>query len=648
MKNTTYVLLWRFIQFFWMASFMVRTALLVISFSNAGLIASDLFFIYLKGFLFDTAVAVFFCMPYSLYLLVLPQKFNSSTANRWITYIGFFIIHIIIMFSFFAEFTFWEEFESRFNFIAVDYLIYTYEVVNNINQSYPMPLLVSAMILLTCGIMFLFYKLNFFQQSFTAVTILIKRLAITLLIWVAGILFIVFLSNSFAENSLNRYRNELSKAGIFSFFSAYKNNELDYYSFYETKEEIKIFNILRNELRENGVEFSSSGNSIRRYIRQDNYPVQKPNIILIVIESFSADFMEHFGNSEGLTPYLDSLSEQSLFFTNLFATGTRTVRGMEALTLCVPPTPGSSIVRRPNNYNLFNIGTILKEQGYHSTFIYGGNGYFDNMNAFFGNNGFDMIDRGKSIDSDKFTGKRNTIPDSEVYFENAWGICDEDLYSAAIRDADTKHASDVPFFQFIMTTSNHRPYTFPAGKIDIPSGSGRAGAVKYTDFAIGKFFNMIQQKEWFNNTVVVIVADHCASSAGKNEINVSKYHIPCIINNLKSEFSNRTIDKQCSQIDILPTLFFLLGWQYESNLFGQNVLNDNFTPRAFVGTYQKLGYLQQDTLLIISPQYHTEACLLNAKKDEQTPIPMNDNLKEKAIAYYQTACYLFKNGKMKE
>ena len=648
MKNSRYILLWRFIQFFWIASFIVRTALLIISFSGAGLTVGDIFTVYLKGFIFDTAVAVFFCIPYSLYLLALPQKHNASAVNRWLTYIGFFLTLIIIMFAFFAEFTFWEEFESRFNFIAVDYLIYTYEVVNNINQSYSLPLLVSAMMLLTCGIMFVFYKMKAFRQSFESETRLSNRFKITGGLLTAGVLFVLFLSNSFAENSLNRYRNELSKAGIFSFFAAFKNNELDYYAFYRTMDDTQIFQIMHNELTEPDVEFFPQANTIRRNIQHTAYPQQKPNVIVIMIESFSAEFLGYFGNTQGITPNMDSLAQQSLLFTNLYATGTRTVRGMEALALCVPPTPGSSIVRRPNNNGLFNIATIFNNEGYQSTFLYGGNGYFDNMNAFFGNNGFDIIDRGKSLDSDKFTGKRALIPDSEVNFENAWGICDGDLYAAAIRDADEKHADNRPFFQFVMTTSNHRPYTYPEGKIDIPSGSGRSGAVKYTDYAIGQYISEMQQKCWFDNTVVVIVADHCASSAGKNEINVSKYHIPCIIYNLKTEYTEKTIDKQCSQIDVFPTLFSLLGWKYESNLFGRNVLLNDFHPRAFVGTYQKLGYLQNDTLLILSPQQQIETCLLNAAKNEQTAIPISETLLGKAIAYYQSACLLFKNGGMKE
>src|SRR5699024_2487104 len=175
---------------------------------------------------------------------------------------------------------------------------------------------------------------------------------------------------------------------------------------------------------------------------------------LITIESFSADFLSVFGNKDNLTPNYENLAAQSVFFTDLYATGTRTVRGMEALTLSVPPTPGNSIVRRPNNDHIFSIATILKQKNYHPYFIYGGDGYFDNMNNFFGGQGFDIVDRNRGNPlSDRIETHRYTIPDNEVTFENAWGVCDEDLYQQVIKYADKSHSSQTPFFQFVMTTS---------------------------------------------------------------------------------------------------------------------------------------------------------------------------------------------------
>jgi phosphoglycerol transferase MdoB-like AlkP superfamily enzyme len=198
-----------------------------------------------------------------------------------------------------------------------------------------------------------------------------------------------------------------------------------------------------------------------------------------------------------------------------------------------------------------------------------------------------------------------------------------------------------------MTTSNHRPYTYPAGKINIPSGTGREGAVKYTDYAIRQFFNKIKNKPWYKNTVVLLVADHCASSAGKDEIDISKYHIPCLIVNLPNK-DKGNIDKMCSQIDLYPTLFNLLGWKYDSNLFGRNVLESDYVPRIILGTYQQLAYLRNDSLVILGPRQVAETFLYSMAGNQQVPKKLPTYIINEAIAQYQTAYYLFKNGGLKE
>jgi phosphoglycerol transferase MdoB-like AlkP superfamily enzyme len=603
--------------------------------------------IHFQGVIFDFGVAILISAIYSLYLLLLPQKWNNSRANRIITYAGFSLVLFLVLFSFFAEFTFWQEFESRFNFIAVDYLIYTYEVIHNINESYPLPLLIGGMLSLEGVILFLFTRRKIFADSFQSNTAFLKRLLVTSSILLTACLYLFFVRNDQAETSNNRYHNELSKAGIYSFFAAYKNNEISYDHFYQLIDNNEAFLLTKNGLAESGVYFNGPVNSIRRMIRS-NSAIARPNVIMITIESFSADFMTAFGNKQQITPFLDSLAKENVLFTNMYATGTRTIRGMEALSLSIPPTPGSSIVRRPGNSNLFTVGTIFKNEGYDRTFLYGGDGYFDNMNQYFGSNGFDVTDRGRKIAvGDRYETKRTIIRDSLVHFENAWGICDEDLYDAVINDADEKYSKHHPFYQFVMTTSNHRPYTYPAGKIDIPSGSGREGAVKYTDYAISQFFRKIKNKPWYQSTVVILVADHCASSAGKDEIDISKYHIPCLVANLPGKPKGK-IEKMCSQIDLYPTIFNLFGWKYESNFFGENVLGNDYVPRITLGTYQQLAYLRHDSLVVLGPRQSSETFIYSVANNQQVPKKLPPYIIKNAIAQYQTAYYLFKNGGLKE
>ena len=644
--NSRYAVGYAFVGLFLGISFLLRFLFFAWSLSKATFTVSSVISIFFKGFIFDFGVATFFLVLYAIYLLFIPEKWNKSLANKIITYTGFSLVLVITMFSFFAEFAFWNEFESRFNFIAVDYLIYTYEVINNINESYPLPLLIGGMIIAVLLIIWGFYKINIFQRSFRSDTSFSQRAVHTGAILALALCYAVVVKNSWAENSSARYPNELSKAGIYSFFAAFKSNELNYVDFYKLLDNKKAFELSRKLLLEPGAVFQTNEFSIRRAISPISV-LQKPNVIMITIESMSADFLKYFGNKENITPVMDSLINNSLFFSNFYATGNRTVRGMEALTLSIPPTPGSSIVRRDNNDDLITIGSTFKKAGYDCNFFYGGDGYFDNMNKFFGNNGYDVTDRAKRmLPADNFKSQHNIINDTAVHFENAWGICDEDLYDAVIRDADTKYQHGKGFYDFVMTTSNHRPYTFPAGKINIPSGSGRPGAVKYTDYAIGKFLSNIKNKPWYPNTIIILVADHCANSAGKNDINIDKYHIPCWVLNLKG-IKNTNISQMCSQIDLYPTLFNLLGWNYESNFFGQDVLSDHYVPRIFCGTYQKLAYMKKDSLVILGPQKAVQTFIYNKQSNSQTPVNFTI-LAEEAIAQYQAAYYLFKNNGLKQ
>ena len=365
-----------------------------------------------------------------------------------------------------------------------------------------------------------------------------------------------------------------------------------------------------------------------------NVDENKKNVILILVESLSASYMGIYGNTKNLTPHIDKIASQSLFFDNLYATGTRTVRGMEAINLSIPPTPGRSIVKRQKNGTLDSAGKIFEKHGYKNTFLYAGYGYFDNMNDFFSKNGFDIVDR-------------TNFEDTEVTFANAWGVCDEDLLNKTLSEADKAFEQKQPFFSLVMTTSNHRPYTYPEGKIDIPSHTGRAGGVKYTDYAINKFINKAKTKPWFNDTIFVIIADHNGGSAGKSTLPLYRYKIPLIIYS-PSSIEPNVISKLSSQIDTIPTLLNILGLSYKANFYGNNILDDNFVQRAFIGNYQKLGYLKGDNLYYLGPgakshKMKIKELKLNSVKYEEEQI--SEEEEKEIITYYQSASYIYKNSK---
>lgn len=192
-----------------------------------------------------------------------------------------------------------------------------------------------------------------------------------------------------------------------------------------------------------------------------------------------------------------------------------------------------------------------------------------------------------------------------------------------------------------MTTTNHRPYSYPEGKIDIPSGQSREGAVKYTDYAIQEFIKTAKTKPWFNDTIFVMVADHCAGSARKTELPVDKYHIPLFIYAPKHvpAVENATLS---SQIDVAPTVLGLLNLNYESQFYGQDIFK--MSPekgRALVSNYQKLGLFKDNKLVYLSPQQKVDMVddplgEYHILKPETQPNLVND-----VMGYYQSADYIW-------
>jgi len=626
-------------------SLIIRIVLMILSLKDLDFNLLNILRAFFTGFVFDFTIGCLFLFLYIIYVLVLPKRWVGSLFDKCFTYFYLTLIFIIIYFSLLAEIPFWDEFGVRFNFIAVDYLIYTYEVIENINQSYPLPLIGAVLVGLIILTFVLFKKLNVFKKTFSDKSSFRTRFLYTFPVLAIAVVLGFLMKNKIADFSNNSVVNELGKNGAFSFVAAFRSNELDYETFYPKLPEKEAYSIVKkNLLQENQKYTTSKYDDISRFTRGNQE--QKPNIILIAIESFSADFLTEFGNKDHITPNYDKLSKESVFFTNLYATGTRTVRGMEALTLSVPPTPGNSIVRRPDNENLFSVSTIVQSKNYHPYFIYGGDGYFDNMNTFFGGQGFDIVDRDRGNPlPDNIKTQRFSITDQEVSFENAWGICDEDLYKQSIKYADKNTKDNKPFFQFVMTTSNHKPYTFPAGKIDLPQGD-RNAAVKYTDYALGKFIEAAKTKPWFKNTVFVIVADHCASSAGKWEINIHNHHIPAIIYNLPHQ--PERIDRLASQIDLMPTLFGYLGWSYNTSLYGKDInQTKQGDERAFLGNYRTLGMLKGNVFTQIDDRKVVKQFSVSSDRSLSEMKTKNSTDISQTISYYQTASVRFKNGKMK-
>ena len=562
-------------------------------------------------------------------MLFLPKQRLKIRNSLYFTTL--FLYVLLIIFNAVSEYFFYNEFGVRYNFIAVDYLIYTTEVIGNIMESYPIIPLFTAIFVVTGLATWWIYKKT--KDSLLQLPNLVQKLT---LLGVFAVLLAISLS--FAEKinlkKGNIFQQEIAANGMVKFYEAFSNNTLDFFTFYPTVDQ---------KTAEKNTLLPLGTTTLNRPITSEKPELQK-NVVLISIESLSAAYMKAYGYEESVTPFLDQLAQKSLFFTNLYATGNRTVRGLEALTLCIPPTAGESVIKREKeNKNKFTTGSVFKSKGYSVKYLYGGYSYFDNMKDFYGGNGYEIVDR------DNFTPE-------EITFANVWGVCDEDMAKKAISEMNKDYKAGKPFFHHWMTVSNHRPFTYPEGKIDIPADSkSRKGGVKYTDYSIMKFFEMAQKQPWFKNTVFVIVADHCSSSAGKTELPMDKYRIPAMI--YSPEFvAPQKFSQVTSQIDVMPTVLGLLNFKYQSKFLGQDVFSKNFVPRAYIATYQDLGFIKDNYLTVISPTKNIKQYQLVQKPNTNTTTEFNiyytenllqDNprkdLVDQTISTYQSTSFWLKN-----
>lgn len=603
-----------------------RTVLLVMIPAGSGLTLPLLAKAYATGLLFDLATLAYFLIPAALYLLLAPQRLIASDKHRWVVRSILFVICYLLLFNAVAEYFFFEEFATRFNFIAVDYLIYTGEVIGNIRESYPLYPILGA--LLTTALVFV-YLLRATIDRAGAATFGGRRRRLGGILLAAPLAALLFVNITYSTISTNSYANELAGNGLYGLFAAFRNNDLDFNRFYVTRDNQQVMARLRDFVEERNNNFATSAPRLTRQITGEGAE-KRLNVIVVVEESLSAEFLGAWGNTHHLTPNLDRLAQDSLLFSHLYASGTRTIRGLEALTLSIPPLPGTSIVKRPDNGGFRSWGEIMKDKGYDSRYIYAGFGYFDNMNAFFAGNGFDIVDR-------------SNFAKDEITFANIWGACDEDLFAKVVKESRQSYEAGRPFFNMVMTTSNHRPYTYPEGKIDIPSQTGRMGGIKYADYAIGRFMEEARKEPWFRDTVFVFLADHCASSAGKTALPVKMYEIPLLVY-APAHVKPGKIDRMMSQIDVAPTVLGLLNMSYVTDFLGQDTLKaDNRIERAFISTYQKLGYIEGDRLLILSPQKGATLARFDRASGATEPLPMDEHLLQNALAWYQGANYLYKN-----
>jgi len=583
----------------------------------------------------DLRLAIYATVPFSLYLWLLPSRLFSSRAHRLVCWGMAFAGFFGMLYLGCVEYFFFEEFDSRFNLVAVDYLLYPHEVLVNIWDSYPVPAALAGGCLFAGLCLWLFRRQLGVAlssiQSFRARSVLVAiHLVLVLLTASVGA---SWAASNRAFNS-NRAAQQIASNGLAAFFEALQTSELDYHAHYRTGDPQQLQQRLKAVLGTSGStpDDAPSDDLNRRVLPRPGSTPSRPNVVVILEESFGAEFVGAYGDDRGLTPAFDSLSQQGLLFRHAYATGTRTVRGLEAITASFPPIPSVSIVKRPGGDHVANWGGVMRARGYSTSFLYGGYGYFDNMNHFFSGNGFEVKDR-TDIENQTFT--------------NIWGVCDEDLFRFAVGHFDHQEQHGQPFFSIVLSTSNHKPFSFPEGIPGIPAeGGGRLAGVRYADYAIGRFFALAKERPWFDNTLFVVVADHGARVYGAAQIPLFSYEIPLLMiwpKGIEPGISEAPI----SLMDLAPTVLGFLGQEYEAPFFGQDVQARSLDqqPVLLFNHNHDVGVLRGDSLVVLGLRRSVRSYRYLHDSAEMTEIPADADLVELTTAYYQTAFDLFRDGR---
>lgn len=590
------------------------------------------------GLINDLIELLYLFVPFSLYLLLMPQRIYNSLPGRIGTGAIMWLVLFGMLYLTSVQFFFFQEFDARFNLVAVDYLIYPHEVFVNIWQSYPVGRVLIFMAALSSLIMLFLWP--FIRESMAVKTSFLQRFQITAIHLALMGAFIVGFTTHTLDFSGNRVTNEITANGLSSFFQAFRTNHIDYNRYYITGDQNQMSKRLITQLKAGGGSFNREGDDwLTRSFAGTSGGLGKLNVVVIVEESLGCEHVDSCGagldidsalagNTVSITPFLDALAGQGIFFNRAYATGTRTVRGLEAISASFPPIPGESIIKRPGNDNVATWGKVMQENGYHASFLYGGYGQFDNMNSFFADNGFAISDR---LDID------------DPVFTNIWGVSDQDLFRHARKYFDNVSRSGTPFFSIIMTTSNHSPYTFPSGIKNIPAeGGGRNAGVLYADYALGEFFDKAKDHSWYKNTLFVVVADHGARVYGKEQIPINSYEIPLLIM-APGHLKPRQINTPVSQIDIAPIVLGLLGLPYEAPFFGQNVLAGKDTASVLLFNHNHDVALYRDKKLVVLGLRNAEnTYAYQLGSSHFTEIDNDRELTQLAVAYYQNAFNLFK------
>ena len=379
-------------------------------------------------------------------------------------------------------------------------------------------------------------------------------------------------------------------------------------------------------------------NPLRR-ITDTGRPRKNYNVVLVVMESLSWPYVGPMGGDERLTPELNAMIAEGVFMDRCFAIGERTTRGFCGVIGGFPDLPGKSVTTRIEaEGNFLTLCSILTGRGYDTMFIYAGQPYYDHRQSFLGSNGCLRF-----VFSDKFRTRT---------FRSHLGWCDQDLFDQAHR---VFTAADRPFCAVLLTLSFHKNYNIPAGKIKpVEAGHHYArqlDAIRYTDWALGRFMEKARKAEYFDRTIFVFVADHMGGFK-EHPNTLASYRVPFLIY-APAILPARRVSTVCSQTDVPATIMSLLGGAYEHCFFGSSVLDrPREVGRAMIQGKAFLALVDANEEALLVPfggaprlfKYTAPNDLTEQTATDATTQARRDQMRRQATALLQSAYILFERG----
>lgn len=581
----------------------------------------------LQGIRIDISSLCWLFAPLVVIAIFFSGKNRIGKAANFIVRLGLTAFSTFILFMEFATPAFIETYDTRPNRLFVEYLIYPKEVFNMLANGHLIALISTPILAALCA--WAFWKLaqktsqnlHYFAWKWRPVAFLL-----------IGSLMFLGARSSLQHRGINPSMVAFSSDPLVNALTLNSGYSV-LFAIQQMKDEDKSSEMYGKMALEDVVNTLKEvrGRPETDYIsttlptltqNQATYQGKPKNIVIILEESLGAQFIGTLGGKP-LSPNFDQLAQQGWLFDNLYATGTRSVRGIEAVTAGFTPTPARAVVKLTGaQTGFFTIAELLGKQGYHTSFIYGGEKHFDNMASFFYGNGFQQI-----IDQTDYVNPK---------FTSTWGVSDEDLFDKAHEKFTALAKEDKPFFSLVFTSSNHDPFDFPKGKIELyeQPQETRNNAAKYADYALGHFFKLAQQSDYWQNTIFLVIADHDSRAGGAAYVPVNNFHIPALIlgENIQPQRDNRLV----SQIDMPTTLLSLAGISGDYPMLGYDLTKES--PNRALMQYDKVfGYMReingQKELAILQAEKPAEGFRYDMQTKTLIPANIPEEMKKQALAY---------------